>query len=122
MITKLANIELALTLPGNNTIDPPPGLKGEFTNPATAGLASFLSPLLNIVFYIVIFLTFYYMIWGAFQYIMARGDKEALHKARARITWALVGLIVVLMAFFITQYASEIFKPLPGNLPFENNP
>ncbi len=105
--------KLALTLPGNHPIPTPVGLKSEFVN-----LTSFISPLLNIVFYIVAFLAFYYLIWGSFQYIMAQGKKEDLAKARARITWALVGMIVVFSAYFIARFASEIFPPTSGGLPF----
>lgn len=104
---------VALQLPVNNTITGPDSLKGEFTN-----LASFISPLLTIAFYIAAFLAFIYLVWGAFAYIMAQGNKENLAKARARIAYSLIGLIIVLLAFFIAQFAAEIFPPTKGGLPF----
>ena len=104
--------KLALTLPGSSPIPAPVGLKTEFKD-----LASLLSPLLNIVFYVALFLAFYFLVWGAFAYIMAGGKKEELAKARSRITWAIVGLIIVLLAFSIGKYAGEILKP-SGGLPF----
>jgi len=76
-----------------------------------------LSGGLNIALYIALFIAFYYLVWGAFQYIVASGKKEELAKARARITWALIGLIVVLLAFFIAKFAAEILQP-KGGLPF----
>lgn len=100
---------LALKLPGGEIIDNPAG----FPN-----LASLIQPLLSIFFYIAAFLAFIWLVWGAFAYIMARGEKEGLAKARARITWAIIGLIIVLMAYFIAQYAGEIFTPDKGGLPF----
>lgn len=103
---------VALKLPGGHTVTGPDTLKGEFTN-----LGSVISPLLTIAFYIAAFLAFYYLVWGAFAYIMAQGNKENLAKARARITFALIGLIIILMAFFLAQYAGEIFTPQKG-LPF----
>lgn len=105
--------KLALQLPGGNIVSPPPGLKGDFVD-----LASLLTPLLNIVFYIAVFLAFYYLVWGALSYIMAQGKKENLAKARARITWAIIGLMITLLAFSIAKYASEIFKPTTGGVPF----
>lgn len=84
--------------------------------PNFTNLGDILSPLLNIAFYLVIFLAFFWLVWGAFQYILASGKKEELAKARARITWALVGLAVVLMAYFLTKFASEIF-PAKGGVP-----
>lgn len=103
-------MKITFNLPGGQTIDNPV-LK-------ISNLADLISPLLNIVFYVAIFLAFFYLVWGAFQYILAGGKKEELAKARQRISWALVGLIVVFLAYLIAQFASEIFKPTKGGLPF----
>ena len=81
-------------------------------------LSDILSGLLNIALYIGAFLAFYWLIWGAFGYIIAKGEKEALAKARGRITWALVGLIVIFLAFILARFAGEIFPPGIGGLPF----
>ena len=109
--------KLALKLPG------PSGRAYDITGPTGSqftDLASFISPLLTVAFYIAAFLAFYFLIWGAFSYIMAQGNKENLAKARARITYAIIGLLVVLMAYFIATFAGEIFPPAPGRggLPF----
>ncbi len=106
-------MKLALTIPGFAPIPSPEGLKSEYTD-----LASLLSPLINIALYIAVFLAFYYLVWGTFQYILAGGKKEDLAKARARISWALIGLIVTFAAFLIAKFASEIFPPTKGGLPF----
>ncbi len=105
---------LALTLPGQTQpIPTPSGLKPEFIN-----LSSFVSVLVNITIYIMLFLTFFYLVWGAYQYILAGGKKEDLAKARSRITWALVGLMVIFLAYFITRFATEIFVKTGGQTPF----
>lgn len=81
-------------------------------------LGDVLSGLLNITLYIAVFLAFYYLVWGIFAYIMASGKKEELGKARARITWALIGLIIVFLSYFIARFVSEAFPPTRGGLPF----
>lgn len=101
--------KLALKLPGGNTVDSLDPVNTRFPD-----LASLISLLLNIVFYAAGFLAFYYLVWGALSYIMAQGNKENLAKARARITWAIIGLIIVLLAFLIARFATEIFPPSPG--------
>jgi len=103
-------MKITLNLPGGQTIDNP--------SPNITDLGGFLSGLLNITFYIATFLAFYFLIWGAFQYILAGGKKEELAKARARISWALIGLIIVFAAYLIAKFASEIFPPSKGGLPF----
>lgn len=105
--------KLALTIPGFSPIPNPPGLKTEFTD-----LSSIISPFLNIIFYLAVFLAFYWLVWGAWAYIFAAGEKENLAKARNRIKWALIGLLVTLMSFLIAKYAGEIFTPGRGGIPF----
>ncbi len=83
-----------------------------FTN-----LTSVLSGFLNIAFYAAFFLAFFYLIWAAFSYITAQGKKEELQKATARITWAIIGLIIVFLAYFIARFVGEILPP-KGGLPF----
>lgn len=99
-----------------------PGLKDIFDDnakrlPKFATLGDLVSGFINIAFYGAAFLTFYFLVWGAFAYITARGDKEGLAKARARITWAIIGFMVILLAFLIAKYFSEIFPP-KGGVPF----
>ncbi len=106
--------KFALKFPGGETIAGPDTLKPLVSK----DLASLVSGLLNIAFYIAVFLAFYYLVWGAFAYLMAQGDKENLQKARARITWAIIGLIVVFLAFLIIKWGAEIFPPTKGGLPF----
>src|SRR3989344_7685316 len=96
--------KLAVQIPGFGDIPQPAPLGANFPD-----LGSLLSVFLNIAFYIAAFLAFYFLVWGAFQYILAKGNKENLAKARSRITWALVGLLVVFLAYFLARFASEIF-------------
>ena len=104
--------KLSLKLPGGEEILQPPPLPERFPD-----LASVLSGLLNIAIFIAAFLTFYFLIWGAWAYIFAHGEKENLAKAREKIKWALIGLLVTIMAYTIATYAGEIF-PSKGGLPF----
>lgn len=84
---------------------------------ANANLGVILSGLLKIAFYIATFLAFYWLVWGAWAYLFSSGKKEELAKARARISWALIGLIIIFAAYFIAKYAFEIF-PAEGGAPF----
>ncbi len=104
--------------PANNQGCGPSPFPGKISGSANfTQLGNIISALLNIAFYLVMFITFYYLVWGAFQYITASGKKEELAKARARITWALIGLLVVMISFLVAKYAGFIF-PSKGGLPF----
>ena len=108
---------------GQNNFMNVPGLLDLFVNrpaPAFGRLGDIISVFLNIALFIAAFLAFYFLIWGAWAYIFASGEKENLAKARERIKWALIGLLVVFMAYFIAKFAGTIFPPGPGRggLPF----
>jgi len=97
-----------LQLPGGYTIPSIPGVGGS-SAVKTPTIGGFLTPLLDVIFLITSVLMFVWMVWGIFQYIFAGGEKEKLAKARSRITWAIVGFCIVLLAFTISQYVKEIF-------------
>lgn len=48
--------------------------------------------------------------WGVFQYIFSGGSKERLNFARKRIIFAILGFVIVLLAYNIQQYVSSIFE------------
>lgn len=82
------------------------------TDPKTGGFANpgdFISQALEIVFAIAALISFWYAFWGVFQYIFAGGNKEGLGKARSRITWAIVGLVIVGISFAISQFLQDFF-------------
>lgn len=108
-------IQLAQTIPGLKDIfDASQKAPNKITN-----LGGLVSSFINIMFYAAIFLAFYFLVWGAFAYIMAQGKKEDLAKARDRITWALIGLIIILLSFFIASFVTEILKTnIKGGIPF----
>lgn len=101
-------MKIALTLPGGQTVLNP---QNKFND-----LGSFLSGLFNVVFYIAGFLVLFWLVWGIFQYIFAGGNKDALGKAQARITWAIVGFLILTISFAFSQYAQGLFEPKLPNL------
>lgn len=90
------------------------GLPATFKFSSSSKLGDILSGLFEIAIFLAAFLAFFWFVWGAFQYIFAGGNKENLAKARARITWAIVGLIITLLAFLIAQFTQQIL--LPGKI------
>ena len=106
--------QIALKLPGFNTqtgfttVNSIGGSGGAFHLTDSSSLGEVLSGTLEVVFYIAGFLLFFWMLWGVFKYLLAEGDKEHLVKARNHLRWALVGFIVVILAFLLSQYAQKI--------------
>ena len=51
-----------------------------------------------------------FIIIGAIQYIISMGDSSKIKKAKDSILYAVVGLIVSGIAFFIVQFVVGLFK------------
>lgn len=105
---------LALTLPGGKVIYDP---QSRFNN-----LGEFISGLYQVIFYVSLALALYWLTWGIFEYIFAGGDKEKLASGRKKITWVIVGLMFILLAFLIAQFAGQVLLPEGSNQPFESLP
>jgi putative copper export protein len=99
--------ELALTIDGKQ-VDPPGGLPS--LPPGYTGLNQVLSTVFGILFLVAALLTIAYLIWGAIDYITSAGDKNKIHAARDKIIYAIIGLVVVLISFFIISVFGSVLN------------
>ena len=71
----------------------------------------------NIIFLVAVLLSFVYLIWGGIDYIMAGGDTAAAGNARTKLTNAVIGLVVVILAWAISNFVLKFFglkvEPIP---------
>ena len=58
-------------------------------------------PIINVLFGAAIVLALAYLLWGGLNWISSGGDKAKLQKARMKITYAIIGLIIVFFAITI---------------------
>lgn len=61
---------------------------------------------------------FVMLLVGGFKFLTSGDNPESKAKAKATITWAILGFIVLLLAWFILRFLSE-FTGLPEILKFE---
>lgn len=66
-------------------------------------LGKFINNIITLAFILAILTVLVMLIWGAFEWIVSGGDKEAVGKARGRIINALIGLAVLAVAFALTS-------------------
>jgi len=67
-----------------------------------------VSSILNIVFALAGLLTVIFIIIGGIKYILSGGDSSGLKSAKETITYAIIGLIVTLIAFGVVNYITRI--------------
>lgn len=69
-------------------------------NPVT-GINNLLSNIIGIFFAAAGIAFILMFAWGAVQMILSGGDKEAIGKARSKITWAIIGVTLLSLSYFI---------------------
>lgn len=101
-------MKLALTIPGIGTINETANPVASNYPQSTTTLGLFITNTGEIALYVGGFLMFIWAAWGVFDYIRAEGNKEALTKARKRIQWAIAGFIILLLAFFLSDFLKQL--------------
>jgi len=95
-----------ITLPDGTTItgflNPPAGIDLSTLGGAISSILPFLITIAGMV-------AFLYLILGGFKYLTARDDPKAVDAARGTIVTALLGLLVVLLSFFIIRILEDRF-------------
>ena len=94
------------------------------TGAIDASLQNVINNALKIVFAVAGFLVLVFLIMGAFQWMMSGGEKEAVGRARSRITHALIGLAILVLAFVIASVIQSLvgIDILKIELPNLSNP
>ena len=102
---------LVFTIPGTDgspvAITPPGGIPSGGVGNGTA--SKILSN--SIVLFLVLLglICLFFIIWGGIKWISSDGDKGKIDGARKTITFAIIGLILALLAFAIVQFIGSIF-------------
>ena len=71
---------------------------------AAPSLTDILGPLINSAFALTGVIFVILMIYGGFLYMQARGNEDDTKKAKAIITNAIIGIIILALAFAITNF------------------
>ncbi|MCR4308074.1 MAG: pilin [Candidatus Berkelbacteria bacterium] len=82
------------------------------TNNAKSTFSGILGTVMSWVLAVVAVIAFVYLIISGVNYITAGGDSEKATKARAGILNAIIGIVVVVLSYFILRFAAT----LGGNL------
>lgn len=90
-------------------ISPPPGISSSMASDPVGGLAKLIGTGINLFIVGAGFILLFFMLWGAFDWIVSGGDKERVAKAQAKITNALIGMVLIFVVL-------TVFGVLTGNI------
>lgn len=81
-------------------------------DPTTFGgftdLATIIEKVLNGVSIIAGLVVFIYLIMGGFEFLSSAGETEKVAKAQKKITFAIIGLIVILASYAIAKFILNV--------------
>lgn len=72
--------------------------------------SNIVSSSINLLFGVAGVLAFIYLLMGGIQWITASGDKDAVEKAKKKITHALIGLTIVFSAYALLYIIRVLFN------------
>ncbi|MBI2617617.1 hypothetical protein HYW55_05790 [Candidatus Gottesmanbacteria bacterium] len=103
-------MELAqiLNIPGGKVQGPLPTIDAT-GNTRFTDLASFVTNLLPYIFPISGVFLLFYLIWGGFSYLTSMGDPKKAAAGQAKITNAILGFLLIFVAFLIVQIVDYLF-------------
>jgi len=83
------------------------GLKPEFTEQGLVGkiISAFLPALLGIAGFVTVII----IIISGIQFVTSGGNPEAAAAARGRLTFAIIGFVIIVLAFAILQIVDKLF-------------
>ena len=88
---------------------PPPANRGINITPGTLTIETIVSTLLPYVLVISGLILFGLLIAGGFGMLTSAGNPESAQKAQKQITSAVIGFLIVFLAFWIVQILQKIF-------------
>ena len=47
------------------------------------------------------------LIWGGFKYMTSQGDPKAVDSARGTLTWAVIGLIMIIVSWLVMVFIEQ---------------
>jgi hypothetical protein len=85
-----------------------PWFNQNFTGGAPNSIGELVSRSMSQIYTVALIITLFYLIWGAYKYMMSGGDPKAVGAARAHLTWAIAGIIIVYLSYFIFQLVNSL--------------
>ena len=99
---------LAQTIGGQNgfTVS---GLPNQIQTIDSLSLQKIVSWAITLTLSVAVLLTLVFLLVGGLKWIMSQGDKKQLEGAQKTIQYAIIGLVVILLSFFIINFIGLLF-------------
>ncbi len=75
----------------------------------TGNFGQILGQLITLIFVVSVIAALFYLVWGGFKWLTSGGDKTAVQTAREHIVAAIIGLVIIFLAYFILNVLVGFF-------------
>lgn len=99
--------------PDNRLVKCPDAPFDKLCSLSTAKFGTVIGLVINFILVIATVVALFYLIYGGLKWIMSEGDKSSLETARSHIVAAIIGLIIIFMAYFIINVLLGFFVGKP---------
>lgn len=65
---------------------------------------------LALILFAAVILSLGFIVWGALTWIWSEGDKQKIESSRRTIIYALFGLLICFLAFFVINFLGQVLK------------
>ncbi len=91
-------------------IEPPQSLKALFAPGVTPdqAITEVLSKVIELIYIVAGIIFVLYILWGAIEFIYSEGQKEQVAEARRRIIYAIIGIVILSIAFVVLRVLGQI--------------
>jgi len=80
-------------------------------------MADVVTNIINLLLMLTAGVAIIYLIIGGYKYITAFGNPEGIQQAKNTVLWAILGLILALLAVAIVNYIGTVIESSPSPLP-----
>lgn len=80
---------------------------GPFQGLCSKVLSQVVAGFINLIFVVAILIALIWLIYGGVKWMVSGGDKSAVEEARNHVISALIGLVIVFVAFFIINFLAQ---------------
>lgn len=77
----------------------------------TRTVTGIVKVIINVLLYFIGALSVIMIIFGGFKYVTSAGDSNGVSSAKSTIMYAVIGLIVSVLAFTLVNFVLDTFKP-----------
>lgn len=77
-------------------------------------IADLINILFTFIYPLAAILMFLFLVWGGYDFLLSGGNPEKIKSGKARITYALVGFLLLITSFLIVRLIARIFGLTEG--------